>query len=83
MSTEPHTDWRDALDYVDRHPAVVAAQENVSIIGQKMVSSNRWGECRRFSGRGAGLRIERLDRAIARLGRARDKARKEFEHGQR
>lgn len=83
MSPEPQTDWREALDYVERHPTVVAAQERVSIIRQAMTSSNRWGESRRFSGRSAGQRIDRLDRAIARLTRTRDKARRDYEQRQR
>jgi len=45
------------------HPKVRAAYERYQKLLATMQRGNRWGEARRFAGRSAGLRLERIEKA--------------------
>lgn len=52
---------------------IMKAEARVAAVREQMHRANRWGESRRFAGRAAGLRLERLERAQATLAALRDK----------
>ena len=62
-------------DDIDKDPEVIAAQAKINRIYDEMVRNDRWGESRRFAGKRAGSRLERLDKARRQLFRAYDHAR--------
>jgi hypothetical protein len=45
------------------HPKVQAAYERYARLLETMHRANGWGETRRFAGRSAGLRLERIEKA--------------------
>lgn len=67
----------DKSAYVDADPAVVKATATLRSL--RSVVNSRWGESRRFAGRMAGNRLDRIDRAQAAWGRAYDRAEVRFE----
>lgn len=60
------------LEYVDAYPPYQEAQ--AALQKAHLDLGGRWGEARRFAGRSAGLRLERLDKARERCSREFDKA---------
>jgi hypothetical protein len=66
-------------NYIERDPEVKAAKAKIISIYNEMVSNDRWGEARRFAGKRAGSRLERLDKARRQLSRAIDRAKARLE----
>lgn len=66
------------LEYLDRDPQYQAACKRREAAEAAICSGRRWGESRRFAGRMADNRIDRLEAARAAWSRAFDRAEKRW-----
>lgn len=67
----------DKTAYINADPTV--AKATVALNALRSVVSSRWGESRRFAGRMASSRLDKIERAQAAWGRAYDRAEARFE----
>lgn len=68
----------DLHEIVMANPRVIAANQCLKKAMAAISSNNRWGECRRFAGRSAGLRLERYHKAQSAFDRAYAFAERQF-----
>jgi hypothetical protein len=64
--------------YIEADPAVVKADAKLYAL-RSAPDTSRWGENRRFAGRMASNRLDRIDRAKASWSRAYDRAEARFD----
>lgn len=66
-------------EFMASQTKVVAAVERMHRAQAALASGNRWGDTRRFQGRAAGSRLDKLDAARTAWSKAYSKAEADFE----
>lgn len=65
-------------EFIASRPYFAKAEIALRNMEADLGRGSRWGETRRFAGRSAGLRLERMAKARARWSKAYDRAEKEW-----